>query len=238
MHVLLVRHGESYVNLDGWDKGYIDAGLTKLGKKQAEQVANWLAQRVQIAALYTSTMARTLETTAYLTQATGLTAIQDDRLREFGNCYADASPVPAETMPIQYAHFWGTERPFTPIDDKGGESWLLFRVRVGQFWDDLIVKYGDSTNSNDPEQTDQTVVVVCHGGVIEAVFDNLFNVGPHRRVEIWIHNTGIVHWEYKPRPNREPWRLHAHGMVHHLMADNDEWLGAKPMLRDAARKTT
>ncbi len=230
MHVLLVRHGESFVNLEDWDQGYIDAGLTELGKKQAETLATWMAQHARIDALYTSTMARTLETTAYLTQATGLAAIHDDRLREFGNCYANGSAVPPEAMPIRYAEFWGTERPYTPIDNASGESWLLFRLRVGMFLDELIEKHGNG----DPETT---VVIVCHGGVIDAVFDYVFNVGPHRRVEIWTHNTGIVHWEYVPDSKRESWRLHTHGMVHHLIPRDGEWLGAKPMLRDATRKS-
>ena len=236
MHLLLVRHGESYVNLEDWDQGYIDTGLTELGKQQAESLAAWMAQHVRIDALYTSTMARTLETAAYLTQAAGITALRDDRIREFGNCYADGSAVPPDAMPIQYAEFWGTERPYMPIDNDGAESWVQFRLRVGWFVDDVLVKhanrYGDETS--DPETT---AVVVCHGGVIDAMFDNVFNVGPHRHVEVWTHNTGIVHWEYRPDPRREPWRLHAHGMAHHLLTCDGEWLGAKPMLRDATRKS-
>jgi broad specificity phosphatase PhoE len=242
VHLLLVRHGESYVNVDGWDQGYIDTGLTKLGQRQAESLAAWMAQHARIDALYTSTMARALETTAYLTQATGLTAIRDDRLREFGNCYADGTAVPPEAMPIVYAEFWGTERPYTPIDDKGGESWILFRLRVGRFLDELIETYGNGHKQegagNPDVDPETTVVIVCHGGVIDATFDYVFNVGPLQRpVEVWTHNTGIVHWEYSPDSGREPWRLHAHGMGHHLLTCDGEWLGSKPMMRDATRKT-
>jgi probable phosphoglycerate mutase len=227
MHLLLVRHAQSYVNLPDWDGGYVDVGLTPLGQEQARRLAHWMAHNVRINALYTSTMARALETAAFITEATGIPAVPDDRLREFGNCYADGRPIPAEAMPIYYAEFWGTERPYTRISESG-ESWILFRVRVGTFLDDMLARYART----EPETT---VVVVCHGGVIDATFDYAFNVGAQRRVEVWTHNTGIVHWEYVPDSPRESWRLHAHGMVHHLIADDGRWLGAQPLLYDATR---
>ena len=226
VHLLLVRHGQSYVNLEDWEEGYVDVGLTPLGRQQAERLGQWMADNMRIDALYTSTMARAVETAAAITAATGMAARPDDRLREFGNCYADGRPVPAAEMPIRYAEFWGTQRPYTPISERG-ESWILFRVRVGTFLDDILARHGDG----DPETT---VVAVCHGGVIDATFDYVFNVGAQRRVEVWTHNTGIVHWEHAPASGREPWRLHAHGMVHHLVTDDGEWLGARPLLRDAS----
>ena len=226
MHLLLVRHGQSYVNLDDWEAGYVDAGLTPLGRQQAERVGQWMAENVRIDALYTSTMARTLETSAAITAATGIVARPDDRLREFGTLRR-WQPGAAEAKPI-HTRTSGHRAPHGQISGPG-ESWILFRVRVGTFLDDILTRHGNG----DPETT---VVVVCHGGVIDATFDYIFNVGAHRRVEVWTHNTGIVHWEYAPDSGREPWRLHAHGMVHHLVTDDGQWLGARSLLRDASRK--
>lgn len=228
MHLLLIRHGQSFVNLDDWTGGFVDTGLTELGKNQAMRLAEWMAEHVHIDALYTSTMARALDTAACLTRTTGLAAQPDDRLREFGNCYASGAAVPPESMPIEYADFWGTERPHARIN-ADGESWMLFRVRVGAFLDDLLQRHGQI-------QPPQTIAVVCHGGIIDATFDYVFNVGPQRRVEIWTHNTGIVHWEYCPGTGREPWRLHAHDVVHHFMTCADEWLGSAPIMRTANRQ--
>jgi len=229
VHLLLIRHGQSFVNLEDWTGGFVDTGLTDLGKNQARSLAGWIAENVQIDALYTSTMARTLETAAFLTKTTGLVAQPDDRLREFGNCYANGAAVPPESMPIEYADFWGTERPHSRINTDG-ESWMLFRVRVGSFLDDLLVRHAHV-------EPQQTIAVVCHGGVIDATFDYVFNVGPQRRVEIWTHNTGIVHWEYCPDSGREPWRLHAHDLVHHFMNCDEAWLGSAPVMRAANRQT-
>jgi len=230
LHLLLIRHGESFVNLDDWEGGFVDAGLTPLGQRQAEHVARWMAANLHLDALYSSTMARTLETAAPIAQETGLTAVADDRLREFGNCYADGRPVPPEAMPIIYPEgWWGTEFPYTCMEG-GFESWMQFRVRVSAFLDELVQQYGAK---DDPEPV---IAVVCHGGVIDAVFEFVFNVGPRRMAEVWTHNTGIVHWQYLPQSSREKWRLHAHGLVHHLTNGDHEWLGSKPMLRSAARQ--
>ena len=62
----------------------------------------------------------------------------------------------------------------------------------------------------------QTVLAVCHGGVMDAIFDYCFGVGPWRRCEIHTYNTGISHFEYIAIPGRETWRLYWHNMVEHF----------------------
>lgn len=232
MHLLLVRHGQSYVNLPDWKDGFVDAGLTDLGKQQAAAVARWLHERVTVNALYTSTMVRARETAAYIAQETGVEAVPDHRLREFGNCYADGRPVPLEDgVIIAYpVEWWGTQRPNTRISAEG-ESWMTFRVRVSSFLAEIAAQH----EHGGVAAAARTVVVVCHGGVIEAAFDHVFNVGERRHTEIWSHNTGIVHLEYLPDSGREVWRLHAHAMVQHLVQEDGSWLGASSALRGADR---
>jgi broad specificity phosphatase PhoE len=60
--------------------------------------------------------------------------------------------------------------------------------------------------------------VVCHGGVIEAVFDHVFNIGPWQRSQIWTRNTAVSLFEYVEIPRRETWRLHFHDRTEHLIA--------------------
>jgi broad specificity phosphatase PhoE len=220
VHLLLVRHGQSFINLEEWQEGFVDAGLTSLGKSQAESLGQWMAQNLHIDALYTSSMARALETAACLTAATGIPAQPDHRLREFGNCYADGTPVPSEAMPVQYPDFWGTERPYTRIGPNG-ESWVLFRGRVGSFLEEIVAKHGHAA----PETT---IGAVCHAGVVDVTFDHLFNIGPcDRRVEVWTQNSAVVHWEYVPDSHREAWRLHVHSLAYSLTDEDRErlWVG-------------
>jgi hypothetical protein len=41
MHLYLIRHGQSYINLKEWQEGNVDAGLTELGQRQANALAAW-----------------------------------------------------------------------------------------------------------------------------------------------------------------------------------------------------
>ena len=43
MHLYLVRHGQSYVNLPDWAKGNTDEPLTELGQKQAAGIGGIFA---------------------------------------------------------------------------------------------------------------------------------------------------------------------------------------------------
>ncbi len=66
MHLYLIRHGQSYVNLADWkpaSPAEWDASLTPLGQRQAAALAKWLPTAVPHAdALYASTMKRAQET--------------------------------------------------------------------------------------------------------------------------------------------------------------------------------
>lgn len=209
MHLYMIRHGQSYVNLRSWKNGNTDEGLTDLGKRQAAALAAWLPGKLfEIDALYCSTMKRTRETAAPLLEAYDTPIRYDDRLREVGNNRFDHAPWPSEDLP-EYGEFWGSERPFSSItpDREGGESFMHFRVRVGTFMEELIERHRG-----------ETVVVICHGGVIEAAHGHIFNIGPWQRCEVWTKNTGIAHFEYVEHPGRESWRLHYHNRFEHLLA--------------------
>lgn len=207
MHLYMIRHGQSYVNLKEWTDGNQDMGLTELGQAQARALATWLPEHVPaIDALYCSSMRRACETAEPLAQAYNIEIRQDDRLREIGNNRFDHTPWPSNDLP-EYGEYWGSERPFSSITPlrEGGESLMHFRTRVGLFIEEMIERHRD-----------QIVVAVCHGGVIETAFGHIFNVGPWWRCEVWCKNTGITRFEYVEHPRREAWRLHYHSRVDHL----------------------
>lgn len=209
MHLYMIRHGQSYVNLPDWNSGNVDEGLTELGLQQAAALAQWLPTHLlQVDAIYASTMKRARETAAPLAAAYQVAVAWEDRLREIGNNRLDHSAWPADNLPKEYADYWGSERPFSSITPKmeGGESMMHVRIRVGAFIEELIERH--------PKEN---VIAVAHGGIIEMVYDHLFNIGPWRRCEIWTHNTGVTHFEYVAHPTRETWRLHYHSRTEHLI---------------------
>lgn len=209
MHLYLIRHGQSFVNLESWTDGNVDMGLTELGDRQAAALAAWLPAKVPaVDALYASTMARARETAAAVAAPYGAQIQFDDRLRELGNNRFDHSPWPNEELPRRYMEYWASGRPFSPVVDaidNQSETYMHFRTRVG-----LFVEFAANLHRG------QTVLVVCHGGVVDACFDHIFNVGPWRRCEVWNHNTALTHFEYVEHPGREVWRLHFHNRVEHL----------------------
>jgi broad specificity phosphatase PhoE len=207
MQLYFIRHGQSYVNLEDWADGNQDMGLTDLGQRQAAAVAEWIVGKMPaIDHLYASTMKRAAETAQQVANAYNHPIIWDDRIREIGNNRHDHTPWPAADLP-EYGDHWGTEIPFASITPSvaSGESWMHFRTRVGAFIEDMTEKHAD-----------ETIVVVCHGGVIGACFDHIFNIGPWRRAEVWSHNTGITRFEYINKPNRETWRLRYQNRYEHL----------------------
>ena len=211
MHLYLIRHGQSFVNLPDWkpaSPAAWDASLTLLGQQQAAALAAWLPTDVpHIDAIYASTMKRAQETAVPLSLAYNIPIIPDDRLRELGTNRADHSPYPQDELPVQFVSVAESRSPFEPVmrDAVDSESFTHFRVRVGLFMDAVLQR----------PFTD-TILVVCHGGVINAAFDYVFNVGTFRSCDIWNLNTAVTHFEYDPAVGHQSWKLHFQGRIEHL----------------------
>jgi probable phosphoglycerate mutase len=90
-------------------------------------------------------------------------------------------------------------------DAADSETFTHFRTRVGLFVNEMLQR----------PSTD-IVMVVCHGGVINAVFDFVFNIGVFRSCDIWNWNTAVTHFEYDPAVGHRAWKLHFQGRTDHL----------------------
>lgn len=215
MHLYLIRHGESLVNLADWPHGNRDEGLTPLGQRQARAVADRIAgDPGHVDAVYASTMKRALETATVIADTMQITPVRDDRIREIGSNRLDHAPWP--DLPTDYGDFWAASRPFasvTPAVDRG-ESLMHFRTRVGDFVESVLRDHAGGT-----------VVAVTHGGVVDVVFDHMFNVGPWSHCQVWTANAAVTHVEaIEAIPDAhgmvhegpERWRLHRHNCVGHL----------------------
>jgi broad specificity phosphatase PhoE len=206
MHLYFIRHGQSHVNLPDFSDPNRDQGLTALGHEQAGKLAAWLPTIVpDVEAIYSSSLLRARETATPLAEAYGLVPIFEDALREMGSSRwnhlayeVGQLPPPGTIEPsaFPYAHL---------TTDVEGESYMHFRVRVGRFVEHLA-----------QEQNGKTVLIVCHGGVVDAMFDHVFNIGAWRQCEVKTHNTSVSLFEYINLPNRAAWRLHFHNRIDHL----------------------
>lgn len=210
MKLYVIRHGESYINLGNWDTlEDLDTGLTPLGIRQAEALRDWFKENdVKADVLYASTMKRTQETAQYVSDGLGLDVKLDDRLREIGNNYNDGSIVKSQDLPRDWLDLPGYSAPFNSrsISVTNLESWMHFRIRVGQFVGEMISNHQD-----------QDVYVVAHGGVVDVLMEHVFNTGPYRNYGIHTYNTGwsCVHYDIKRGVGH--WTLLHHNRIDHLV---------------------
>jgi broad specificity phosphatase PhoE len=218
MHLYLVRHGQSYVNLPDADRTKPDEALTPLGQKQAKAVGKWLNTNVRAASIFASTMRRTRETAELINAELNIPIQFDARLREIGMNAPDGNPLPTDKLSPYIEDVWGTLKPYDPVTATG-ENWMQFRARVGSFIESLRDSIDNHTVRAPESTARQTFIVVCHGGVIEAFYEYIFEKGPWSVVSVITYNTGITYFAYQPRENRPDWRLYFHNQVAHLTPD-------------------
>jgi probable phosphoglycerate mutase len=80
--LVLVRHGQTSWNAEGRAQGHTDISLDDIGRRQAERMADVVSD-LGPALLLSSDLTRARESAAFLEKATGLTAQEDPRLREY-----------------------------------------------------------------------------------------------------------------------------------------------------------
>jgi probable phosphoglycerate mutase len=79
--LLLVRHGETDWNADGRLQGQTDRPLSDFGRRQAQQLADELAEE-KLEAIYSSDLSRARETAEIVGERLGLPVVLDPGLRE------------------------------------------------------------------------------------------------------------------------------------------------------------
>jgi probable phosphoglycerate mutase len=203
--LVLIRHGEAVCNAEAFVGGPKSCrGLTPLGVRQSEVLAARLVRTGELAdacAIYTSDLPRAFETAAILTpainglQATRRTALAErhpgiaDGLtwEEYGRRYGRSS-TPGDQP----------ERPLAP----GGESWIDFVERAATALTELARDHAGGL-----------VVVVAHGGVIDAsLIDFLALAGHGNVVRLHAENTSMTEWRHTGRR----WRLVRYNDAAHL----------------------
>lgn len=201
--VVLVRHGESEATVQRIIGGPRSCtGLSELGHRQAERLRGRLAETGEIAAtaLYSSDYPRARETAAAVAVALGL----EVRL-EVGFGEHDPGPdcdglsfqafVDRFGMPDWEGDPHGETFP-------GGETIAEFHHRVGVALSGVVrVNAGG------------TIVISCHGGVVDASFRHLLGLPMTGGFELHTVNTSLTEF-VQTRPGR--WRLARYNDAAHL----------------------
>lgn len=154
--VVLIRHGESASNAQGWLSGQETCGgLTELGVAQAEALRERLAADPSLRPhrVMVSTMLRAVHTAEIIAEPTGLVVEQYADLIERTSGEAEGLSVEQYIEKYGKAPWTDWVNPLSP----GGESGAEFSARVMSALDRVAL-----------EARGKTVWVVCHGGVIMA----------------------------------------------------------------------
>jgi probable phosphoglycerate mutase len=206
MHLVLVRHGDAHAGFAGVIGGPRGCtGLTPLGRRQADVLRQYLIDtgRLQADVLLASILPRAIETAEIIAPALNLQILR----HECDLCEVHTGDADGLEW-TEYAARYGTfdmetepERVFAP----GGDSWISFHERVQRILSRIAAEF-----------VDQTVVAVCHAGVITASIRVLFDI-PHPGTgnQIRPTNTSLTDWEHDATLDR--WTLRSFNEHPHLL---------------------
>ena len=201
--LVLVRHGESAVTVRRVVGGpRTCSGLSDFGRVQVDALRERLARTGEVEAdvLYASAYPRAIETAEAIAPVFGV-----DVSVEAGFGEHDPGPdcdglgfdefVERHGMPDWEGDPYGITFP-------GGESVAEFQHRVGLTLHRVVDRHPG-----------QTVVVVCHGGVVDTILRLALRAVPTGVFEIYTTNTAITEL-IRVRPGR--WRLVRYNDAAHL----------------------
>ncbi len=205
-NLYLIRHGDAKTtSIDPLE----DPRLTALGVIQAGRLRDRLAGSGEIKAdvLIASTMLRARQTAEIIAPALGLPVLYDDEVREWS--FPQDETINVDEYIEQFKQVPHDQKPFFKIIP-GAESWVQFMLRACA-----------SLNRITQQQAGKTVVVVCHGGIIDASFHFFLRLSTMHLPPAYFdtHNTSITHW-YQATQHEAgfpaAWSLERYNDVMHL----------------------
>lgn len=186
-HVLLIRHGQSRGNAERRFGGHTATPLSSRGRNQAQKTAHTLKSE-SLTAIYSSDLARAMETAAPLSKLTGLPVHGTTAFRERsvgimeGLTFEDA----AQQHPEQYAALLRRDFEHVLV---GGESYRQLLDRARQKLDDII-----------EENRGGRIAVFSHTGTICILALHLMGALDAPELKpVWISsaNCGITRFELR-----------------------------------------
>lgn len=202
--LILIRHGESDVTVRRVIGGPSTCnGLSELGRRQSERLRDRFTETGELGDathLYSSAYPRAIETAAIVAPVLGLETVIDEGFGEH-NPGPECDGMPFADFIEQYGMpDWETDRH--AVTFPGGETVAEFHHRVGSTIGRVL-----------REHPDATLVVSCHGGVVDATFRYLLRLPVTGGFELHTRNTSMTEF-VGGRPGQ--WRLVRYNDAAHL----------------------
>lgn len=181
MKVLFIRHGQTIINVDGKiHKVDDDAGLTELGKKQAEILVE-VCKREGVGAIYSSPELRALETARIIGEKLGVKPITESGLAE--RDWGDWSDQTWEEIKQRLETMSIKER-FSSIPPRG-ESWEEMERRLVDAMNKIVTHLY------------KVVAIVTHSGAMRALMPVLHGKPKDISFKYEFHNGSITIFNYE-----------------------------------------
>lgn len=202
--LVLVRHGESRATVEKFLGGPRSCtGLTSNGRKQAEALRDRLIQGHDVAptALYASGFPRAIETAQIIAPALGSLPISIDAGWGEHDPGPDCDGMSYEDFIALYGQPRWDGDPHD-ISFPGGETVHQFHLRVMETLRNTVRAHEGGT-----------VVITCHGGVIDAVLRNTLHMHQTGKFELFTTNTSLTELLHV---QGSKWRLIRYNDASHL----------------------
>lgn len=199
MLLIPIRHGETEWNTERREMGHLDSPLTARGVRQAEAIARRLSL-VSVQSLYTSDLGRAVQTAEIIGAATGMPIRLEPGLRErdMGAFQGLTPDEITERFPKQIAEY---RRVRFHAEVPGGESAKERSERSVRVLTEIASQH-----------TDQTIVVVTHGGFLTGFLEFVLGLAPGNSWRFKKQNASFNAFEF----GQGKWTLGTWNDVEHL----------------------
>lgn len=199
---IVIRHGETAWNAQARIQGHLDSPLNEEGLAQALLVGERLA-RESFSTLYSSDLGRALQTAQPIADRTAHDVVREPRLRErhLGAFQGLTGMQCEHDYPQDYARFKARDPDHVV---PGGESVRQLFQRVSAIFSELARRHAD-----------ERVVVVTHGGVLDALNRFAGGIPLERPRDFAIYNASLNFILCED----ERWSVERWGDISHLTRD-------------------
>jgi probable phosphoglycerate mutase len=201
--LVLIRHGESNATVERRIRGHRTcSGLSPLGHEQADALAERLRRTGELPAdvLFASNFQRALQTAEHLAPVWDLPVDVDPGLGEHDPGDVVDGMTFDEFVAAHPEWRWGADPYVSGFP--GGETIAAFHLRVGTAVSRIV-----------GEHPGRTIVIVCHGGVVDAVLRQMMRAPMTGSFELFTANTSLTEFVTSAR---QGWRLVRYNDAAHL----------------------
>ena len=200
--IIFVRHGETLWNKEGRYQGQQDSPLSQVGLIQVEQVGQFLRNR-RIQTVYSSDLKRAWLTAESIAKHHQLSPVMDSRLREMS--FGVWEGKTREQVKLQYPDLW----------DARGQDTLGTRIPGGELPSEVVQRFKDFLEVQVSESSDQTIVVVSHGGALRLIIASLLHIPLEKSYCLHQSNAGVSELKYVKQGRHCSWEaLYINRTVH------------------------